>query len=118
LLRSSVDILRLLEQNPSTKNYQIQDYRRWSDGFYYKLTIHFDDGSELHAREYIDLFERDYSFHWQTVDGQLITRWDNAPHHRHIATYPHHKHTCDGIFENAEISLQGVIDFIVRIAHK
>lgn len=33
-----------------------------------------------------------YSFHWQTESGQLIKRWDNAPHHPEIATYSHHLH--------------------------
>jgi len=22
--------------------------------------------------------------------------WDNAPHHKHVKTYPHHFHTLDG----------------------
>jgi len=36
-------------------------------------------------------------------------RWDNAPHHSHISTYPHHKHTPDGIFESTELSLEDVL---------
>ena len=35
----------------------------------------------------------DYSYHWecQSVNNRLY-RWDNAPHHQHIATFPHHFH--------------------------
>lgn len=33
-----------------------------------------------------------YSFHWQTAEGLLVRRWDNAPHHREIATFPDHLH--------------------------
>jgi len=33
-----------------------------------------------------------YSFHWQTVDGQLRRRWDNAAHHPEILTHPYHIH--------------------------
>lgn len=33
-----------------------------------------------------------YSYHWQTKTGRLIKRWDNAPHHREIATFPDHLH--------------------------
>ncbi|GET39137.1 toxin-antitoxin system TumE family protein [Microseira wollei] len=29
-----------------------------------------------------------YRFHWQSADGQLHKRWDNAAHHPEIATYP------------------------------
>ncbi|WP_457613933.1 toxin-antitoxin system TumE family protein [Methanocaldococcus sp.] len=34
-----------------------------------------------------------YSFHWQDKNGDLIVRWDNAPHYRNIKTFPHYKHT-------------------------
>jgi hypothetical protein len=39
-----------------------------------------------------------YSFQWQAADGNLVKRWDNAPHHPKIATHPHHLH--DGGNEN------------------
>jgi hypothetical protein len=33
-----------------------------------------------------------YRIHWQGADGHLQQRWDNAPHHREVPTYPHHVH--------------------------
>lgn len=33
-----------------------------------------------------------YRYHWQTKDGKLIKRWDNAPHHPEIDTFPNHVH--------------------------
>jgi hypothetical protein len=36
-----------------------------------------------------------YSFHWQRADGSLLCRWDNAPHHREISSFPHHVHISD-----------------------
>lgn len=33
-----------------------------------------------------------YSFHWQNAQGNLIRRWDNAPHHLHLENAPHHVH--------------------------
>ena len=39
-----------------------------------------------------------YSFHWQDRDSLLIARWDNAPHHPDLSTFPHHIH--DGVEEN------------------
>ncbi len=33
-----------------------------------------------------------YSFHWQNSDNNLVKRWDNAPHHPEIQTYPNHVH--------------------------
>lgn len=33
-----------------------------------------------------------YRYHLQKLDGTLVSRWDNVPHHPHIATFPHHCH--------------------------
>jgi len=33
-----------------------------------------------------------YSYYWLTTNNALIIGWDNAPHHLHIPTHPHHKH--------------------------
>ncbi|MBF0103222.1 MAG: hypothetical protein HQK77_20165 [Desulfobacterales bacterium] len=81
-----MEILKLLDRFNRVKTYEIQDYKRWSDGFYYKLRIVFIDESVLFAREYFDTSERHYAFHWQNVQNQMIMRWDNAPHHHNIST--------------------------------
>ena len=36
-----------------------------------------------------------YRHHWQDSNGRLIKRWDNAPHHPAIETFPHHLHEGD-----------------------
>ena len=33
-----------------------------------------------------------YRHHWQNRHGVLRKRWDNAPHHRSIDTFPSHLH--------------------------
>jgi len=33
-----------------------------------------------------------YRHHWQDREGRLVRRWDNAPHHPAIDTFPHHLH--------------------------
>jgi len=33
-----------------------------------------------------------YRHQWQDRDGRLVRRWDNAPHHPVIDTFPHHLH--------------------------
>jgi hypothetical protein len=38
-----------------------------------------------------------YSFHWQNPEGKLIRRWDNAPHHPEISSFPHHLHDADEV---------------------
>ena len=41
-----------------------------------------------------------YRYHLQTGSGKLIKRWDNAPHHPEIDTFPDHLH--DGSEENVK----------------
>jgi hypothetical protein len=55
-----------------------------------------------------------YSYHWQSTESKLIVRWDNAPHHFSIATFPYHKHigSEENIQSSFEISLLEVLVFI------
>jgi hypothetical protein len=58
---------------------------------------------------YISDKEYDYSFHWQKETGELICRWDNAPHHKNIKTFPHHVHTSEGVMESYSITVDEII---------
>ena len=46
-----------------------------------------------------------YRHHWQAGNGALLKRWDNAPHHPAIDTFPHHLH--DGA-EDCVVSHQAI----------
>ena len=73
--------------------------------------LRFWDGSLLEFVEILTtqdlvLIKTDYTYHYQSGEGQLIFRYDNAPHHPEINTYPHHKHgvhprTCGEFIEPA-----------------
>lgn len=41
------------------------------------------------------IVKTDYAYHYQDRHNQLVFRYDNAPHHPQIATFPHHKHWLD-----------------------
>lgn len=63
--------------------------------FRYQLSLR--DGSLLEMFERFQIAEekvqvRRYSFHWQSADGKLRKRWDNASHHPEVSTHPHHVH--------------------------
>ncbi len=62
------------------------------------------------------LAKRKYAFQWMNADGSLRVRWDNAPHHPHIATRPHHKHVGDEavIEPSEEMSLDAVLRVIAE----
>ncbi|MFN8461896.1 MAG: DUF6516 family protein [Anaerolineales bacterium] len=54
------------------------------------------DGSTLFFRELIDLRlplqKVMYAYHYQRANGSLAFRYDNTAHHKHISTFPNHKH--------------------------
>jgi hypothetical protein len=56
----------------------------------------FADESVLHFIEFVNVKETvevyKYSYHYQDRNGNLIFRYDMAPHHREVETFPHHKH--------------------------
>ena len=100
-----MEIFRSLEQSPVVSDFEISEFRTWEDGFYYKIKIGIQDGSLLFAREFYNQKERHYSFHWQNARGALLIRWDDAPHHRHLSTFPYHKHIGESIVESLPISI-------------
>ncbi len=66
-----------------------------------RLKIVFTDRSVAEFFEYVVVMGDDtlqlskYSFHWQSTEDTLISRWDNAPHHPELPNAPHHKHNSD-----------------------
>jgi hypothetical protein len=63
----------------------------------------------LFIKEYLDDFERNYSYHWQRQNGELIARWDNSPHHKHLITFPHQCHINEKVIESYDISYQEIL---------
>jgi hypothetical protein len=50
-----------------------------------------------------------YSFHWQDVAGNLICRWDNAPHHPELDNFPYHAHTKYKVSASSEMNLRMIL---------
>lgn len=79
-------------------------------------TLAFFDGSNLHFMEFVNVKEGinkyKYSYHYQLNDS-LIFRYDMAPHHKEVTTFPHHKHIADGqVVDTAAPSLFDVLEEI------
>ncbi len=53
-------------------------------------------------------------YRYQVMDPQkeLIVRWDNAPHYPKMASFPHHFHHKDKIFESKQYSIQQILNLI------
>ena len=59
----------------------------------YKAAVDLADGTRLHINEvWIEARLEKYAYYRLTAGGTLICGWDNAPHHPHVDTYPHHVH--------------------------
>ena len=84
-----------------------------------RVTMTLKDGSQLKIKDY--LFAdgtRKYAYHWQSAHGQLIRRWDNAPHWPGLPGAPHHCHIASDVVEPSSardlMSILGVIESITR----
>jgi hypothetical protein len=96
-------------------NYSVSDFRRYGEAFSLVAKIEFIDGSSLHIRDYLFIDgKRKYSYHWQTTDGELISRWDNSPHHRDISSFPHHRHLSKEVIKSHLRTLREVIELISK----
>ena len=97
----------VIDLAPEVRRVEILRRSIWDTGmecvaiYRYKLTM--IDGSLLELSERLVEMETTltitkYRHHWQNQHAQIIKRWDNAPHHRHLATFPDHVH--DGAENN------------------
>lgn len=74
-------------------------------------------GTALFFFEYIKVSGRKiirekYRYHWQKSSGELIKRWDNAPHHKEVSTFPYHIDTKDGVKPSKEVDIDYVLSKI------
>jgi len=53
-----------------------------------------------------------YSYYWLRPDSSVIIGWDNAPHHKEINSFPHHKHLGNKVEPSNQRNLSGVLSFI------
>lgn len=97
----------------------LKDKRSLHIGFI-QGTLTFLDGSTLRFIEFVNVKEGvnryKYSYHYQDADNTLIFRYDMAPHHPKMSTFPHHKHTLtQEVVEAQAPNLQEVLEEIERM---
>jgi hypothetical protein len=56
-----------------------------------------------------------YRLHYMNSTGQMLFRYDNAPHHPEIDSYPYHKHTSDRIVPSTMPTLKDILNEISAI---
>lgn len=109
-----MEIIRCLEKNNVVKDFEVLAFEIFEGGFYIKIKATLIDNTELHIREYSDVNERDYSYHWQDSNNKLLIRWDNSEHHKQVETYPHHVHSDDNILPSYAISCEEILKVITE----
>ncbi len=71
------------------------------------------DGSILYISEAVGEGWREYSYHWQRK-GELIRRWDNAPHYNGLRNFPHHTHKGNQVLPCDDVNLTDVLAYIEK----
>lgn len=110
----------LLGSFPLVVSVETETERVDLDRGYVKGTVTFADDPELHLFEYVVIEEsrlerEDYRYHYQTSEGALIRRWDTAPHHRDVATFPYHLHVGDDVQSSEPMTPEAVLGEIARL---
>ncbi len=87
---------------------------------YLKGILSLTHGYSLHIAEYVQtlpvLEVVKYRYHLQDNEGAFIGRWDNAPHHRELESFPNHMHTSNGsICISEPMTLMKILDALGSI---
>lgn len=61
------------------------------DAYVLKVRAELVNGWSLHYWEHGTSKIRRYSFH-VLLGRRMVVRWDNAPHHPEVESFPHHRH--------------------------
>lgn len=94
--RYSQELLGVVNSHPLVANVslafrEIDEYEGHVEG-----RLELVGGYQLYISEYVFATlpprRSKYRFHVQDAFGKFICRWDNAPHHPHIETFPDHCH--------------------------
>lgn len=109
-------VVSFLKLHPMIKNVTVERRMVTRDRGYIKATVTFVNDSQLWIREFVDgkLRKIDYAYHYQGSDGKLVFRYDNAPHHVDVATFPHHKHVSNKLKPDSTEE-KTVIDVVAEI---
>lgn len=108
-------ILDLIDSLPFVESPDVNLEKRGDLVGFIRGEVGINDGSTLFFRELIDLRlpiqKVMYAYHYQRADGSLAFRYDNTAHHKHISTFPNHKHLPDGSVESTAVP---VLEQIMR----
>lgn len=117
------NIRNILATLPLINKFELETEKRSETLGFIRGNAYFKDGSLLHIREFVDteisIDRGKYTYQYMSKEGDLIFRYDNAPHHQklNLSTFPHHKHDRheDNIVISSAPSLENVCQEIIKI---
>jgi len=71
--------------------------------------------SEYIAIKFGEIIKLKYRYTIVDNKNNVLIRWDNAPHHKHLLTYPHHKHVGNNILPSKEVWIWDILDEAEKI---
>ena len=95
------DYERLLLASPVVAKFLVSKRRVLEHEGHIRVRAELVGGGLLEFSEFWNEIEegnvvtREYVYHWQSADGQLVRRWDNVNHHPRLPYAPHHVHLPD-----------------------
>ncbi len=104
----------LLQNHPIVHKFTVeQEFISFKEGFI-QIDIKLIKSFHLKVFEYYKIGEGVINYRYHVMDSQnkLLVRWDNAPHHSELETYPHHIHTKNGVKSANQLSLAEILDVI------
>lgn len=107
------EILKLLDNSKVIKSYEILSFEQEGSNYFFKCKISLINGTFLFVLESFRENSINYSYHWQDLENKLIIRWDNAPHHKDLETFPYHMHNPD-LQPSSMINLEEVLKMIQK----
>jgi hypothetical protein len=118
------NIENIIASNPIILSSNIlKQFGPQSETVYLKGNLLFIDFSVLEIAIFAAKFRNEviidkYRFHYMNKDGQMVFRYDNAPHHHEIPTFPHHKHTSNKAIQSSMPSMKDILNEITAIIIK
>ena len=83
--------------------------------------IVFENGHSLEFAEVVDTEQTTkvkYRYQYMDEKQLLIFRYDNAPHHKEVKSFPHHRHTPNKVTDSNEPGLNNILLEIARSQRK
>ena len=108
---------RVLQEFPTIRSYALSRKVYNLQQGYIGGKIVFENSHSLEFVEVINVEQAGkvkYRYQYMDESQTLIFRYDNAPHHPEIHSFPHHKHTSLGVQESQEPGLAEVLAEIFR----